>query len=59
MKLRLIADLIKKWGISLVLREIINVLSKFSDEKVLELSSDIQDALDKFERSTKTQRIKR
>lgn len=49
---KIISDMIKRWGVKLVLRELISVLEKSHDEKLVELSRDLYDALKKYERKT-------
>ena len=47
---KMISDMIKRWGVKLVLRELISVLEKSHDENLVELARDLYDALKKYEK---------
>lgn len=54
MKLRIasvrsiISDAIRRWGIKIVLREVVDILKKSDDEKLRSLGRDIEKCLEKY-----------
>lgn len=49
----IIVHLLKEWGIKAVLNEMISVLKNTKDQTLIELATDLQTALDKFEKREK------
>lgn len=53
----IVAGLIKKWGVKLVLKELISVLNNSNDDSLNKLAKELQTALDKWERGEQSLKL--